>query len=169
MASAIHLASLGRRERNININVGSFSTLKKHSDKSRWICIYPAYINSKKTIGEGRQISLKAAVENPSLNEIKDVLTAGGFQIELEPYKTYPRELNKYENLSRGRIRVHLKNDDNTPVKPNFPDRNSVLMYIAETIPKLKSRGSGTSKASTASSSAQSDQSKSTKKANKKK
>jgi signal recognition particle subunit SEC65 len=121
MASAIQLASLGRRERNLNINVGSFNPNKNHSDKARWTVIYPAYLNSKKTLSEGRRIPIKNAVENPTLNEIKDVLVNAGFQIELEVNKTYPRELNKHENLSRGRIRVHLKNDDNNSVNANFP------------------------------------------------
>lgn len=122
MASPMQLISLPRRERNSNINVGSFSTLKKHSDKSRWICIYPTYINSKRTVSDGRQIALKSAVENPTIGEIKDVLVNAGFQVELESNKVFPRELNKYENLSRGRIRVHLKNDDGTPVQANFKD-----------------------------------------------
>jgi signal recognition particle subunit SRP19 len=125
MAAAVapaQLISIGRRERNVNINVGSFSETRKHSDRSRWICIYPAYLNAKKTIAEGRKIPMAKAVENPTLNEIRDVLVNAGFQIEIEPGKVYPRELNKYENLSRGRLRVHLKNDDGTPVKESFKD-----------------------------------------------
>ena len=117
------MASMSRRERNVNINVGSFSTTKKHSDKTRWVCIYPAYLNSKKSIGEGRRVPMKFAVENPTLNEIKDVLANAGFLVELEPNKVYTRELNKYEMHSRGRLRVQLKNDDGTPIKPNFVDR----------------------------------------------
>ena len=119
----VQLVSLGRRERDSNINIGSFSATKKHSDKSRWICIYPAYLNSKKTLAEGRKLPVKQSVENPTLAEIRDVLVAGGFQIELEANKVFPRELNKYEMIARGRVRVHLKNDDNTPVKANFPTR----------------------------------------------
>ena len=125
MAAAVapsQLISIGRRERNVNINIGSFSETRKHSDRSRWICIYPAYLNAKKTLAEGRKIPMAKAVENPTLNEIRDVLVNAGFQIEIEPGKVYPRELNKYENLSRGRLRVHLKNDDGTPVKENFKD-----------------------------------------------
>ena len=121
-APPMQLISLGRRERNVNINIGSFAETRKHSERSRWICIYPAYLNSKKSVAEGRKIPKVKAVENPTLNEIKDVLNSAGFQIELEPGKVYPRELNKYDNFSRGRLRVQLKNDDGTPVKPNFKD-----------------------------------------------
>jgi signal recognition particle subunit SRP19 len=121
----MQLFSLSRRERNSNINVGSFDPNRKHTDKSRWICIYPAYLNSKKTVSEGRRIALSKAVENPTINEIKDVLVNAGFAIELEVNKVYPREMNKYENLSRGRVRVQFRNEDATLIKPNFKNSKS--------------------------------------------
>lgn len=34
------------------------SVKKSHSDESRWIVIYPAYLNSKKKRVEGRRIPL---------------------------------------------------------------------------------------------------------------
>lgn len=48
--------------------------------------------------------------------------------------------MNFQEMLYRGRIRIHLKNDDGTPVKQEFPTRESVMKYIGESIPKLKTR-----------------------------
>lgn len=51
----------------------------------RWVCIYPAYINSKKTLAEGRRISKGKCVENPTFQEIRDVLDAAGLNVsELE-------------------------------------------------------------------------------------
>jgi signal recognition particle subunit SRP19 len=120
-AAHIQLVSLSRRERGANMNVGSFNPTKKHTDKARWICIYPAYLNSKKTLAEGRKIPAKLAVENPTLNEIKDVLVNAGLTIELEVAKCYPKEPNKYETTTRGRVRVQLRNEDGTPFKANFP------------------------------------------------
>ena len=38
----------------------------------RWIVFYPIYINSKKTVAEGRRISLTNACENPTCIEIAD-------------------------------------------------------------------------------------------------
>lgn len=112
------MASLTRRERNFNMNVGSFATNRKHSEKSRWICIYPTYLNSKRTEAQGRKIPLSKAVENPTLNEIKDVLVNAKFPVEVEPGKCFPRELYKYEN--RGRIRVQLKNDEGSPLNESY-------------------------------------------------
>lgn len=44
------------------------------------------------------------------------------------------------ELLARGRIRVQLKNDDGTPLSPDFPTRDSILFYVGEMIPQLKAR-----------------------------
>jgi signal recognition particle subunit SRP19 len=139
-AAPIQLVSLSRRERGANVEVGSFSKTKKHSDKPRWVCVYPAYLNSKRTLAQGRKLPAKLAVENPTIGEIRDVLVNAGLQVELEVNKVHPKELNKYEMLSRGRVRVHLKNDDGTPLKPNLPTRNSInshtllLYYIINRI-----------------------------------
>ncbi|XP_075230537.1 signal recognition particle 19 [Lycorma delicatula] len=111
---------------------------KKHSDRERWICIYPAYINSKKTLCQGRRIAKEKCVENPTHQEIKDVLLTTGLKIGVEN-KLYPRERSK-EMLYRGRIRIQLKNDDGTPVNKDLPDRESIMLYLCNMIPKLKSR-----------------------------
>ncbi|KAL5291006.1 SRP19 family protein [Megaselia abdita] len=116
----------------------NWSSALKHSDPERWVAIYPAYINSKKTRQDGRRIPLEQCVENPTYSEIRDVLTTTKLQVGVEN-KQYPRERSK-ELLYRGRIRVQLKNDDGTPVNPEFPTRESLLVYIGEKIPQLKSR-----------------------------
>ncbi|XP_014252491.1 signal recognition particle 19 kDa protein [Cimex lectularius] len=119
--------------------VTAFSPDKKHSDRERWICIYPAYINSKKTIAGGRRVPKDKAVENPTYLEIKDVLTAaGGIKFGVEN-KLYPRETSK-EVLYRGRIRVQLKDDNGKPLNPDFPTRESVMLHLCNMIPKLKTR-----------------------------
>lgn len=111
---------------------------KKHSDRERWICIYPAYINSKKTIAEGRRIPKDKAVDNPTHQEIRDILVAAGMKIGVEN-KLYSRERSK-ELLYRGRIRIQLKNDDGSPINPDLPTRESIMLHLGQTIPKLKSR-----------------------------
>lgn len=45
---------------------GDLANIKK------WIIIYPVYINSKKTVAEGRRIALSKACENPTCAEIGD-------------------------------------------------------------------------------------------------
>lgn len=77
-------------------------------------------------------------MENPTHQEIRDVLTSAGLKVGVEN-KLHPRERSK-EILYRGRIRVQLKNDDGTPVNAEYPTRNAVLVFLGTSIPKLKSR-----------------------------
>lgn len=60
----------------------------------RWICIYPAYINSTKSRKEGRKLRKDLCVENPTYQEIKDVLSVSNLRIGIEN-KLYPREKSK--------------------------------------------------------------------------
>lgn len=120
------------------IPLTQFDANKKHSDRERWICIYPAYINSKKSRQEGRKVAKENGVDNPSYQEIKDVLGVTGLQFLVEN-KLYPRERSK-ELQCRGRIRVQIKNDDGKPIKDEFATRDSVLLYLGKSIPQLKSR-----------------------------
>lgn len=116
---------------------------KKFSERERWICIYPAYINSKKTLAEGRRLPKDKCVENPTYQEIRDVLVAVGLNVGVEN-KLYSRERSK-ELLYRGRIRVQLKNDDGSLFNPSFATRESMMFHLADMIPKLKSRINKTS------------------------
>lgn len=99
--------------------------------------IYPAYINSNRTKVQGRRISKSKAVADPKWQEIKDVLEANGnFEVKPEPNKLYTRELDKEAPVNRGRVKYRLTSDPNGP----FNKKQSILLYLAETIPKLKSR-----------------------------
>jgi signal recognition particle subunit SEC65 len=60
-------------------------TLVDPSTFKRWKIIYPAYINSKKTIAEGRKISAEKGVEAPTVVEIVDVASKHfGFECVVE-------------------------------------------------------------------------------------
>ncbi|XP_074526735.1 signal recognition particle 19 kDa protein [Halichoeres trimaculatus] len=108
------------------------------ADKERFICLYPVYINSKKTLAEGRRIPAEKAVENPSCAEIRDVLTAAGLNVYVEN-KMHPREWNRDVQF-RGRVRVQVKQADGSLCQEKFSSRKEVMFYVAEMIPKLKTR-----------------------------
>ncbi|CAI2322612.1 unnamed protein product [Caenorhabditis sp. 36 PRJEB53466] len=124
------------------------------SSQKRWVVIYPSYIDKKKTAKQGRRIAKALAVENPTSVEIHDVLAAIGFNPLLERNKCYPREGDREPEV-QGRVRVQLNNDDGTP-KHAQKTREDIFKYVAEMIPKLKTRQPGyvataaTSSASTA-------------------
>eukprot|EP01123_Difflugia_compressa_P004139 TRINITY_DN15497_c0_g1_i1.p1 TRINITY_DN15497_c0_g1~~TRINITY_DN15497_c0_g1_i1.p1 ORF type:complete len:162 (-),score=25.85 TRINITY_DN15497_c0_g1_i1:205-624(-) len=101
-------------------------------DFSRWICIYPVYIDSKKTCQEGRRIPKNKSVDNPKPSEIADVCRQMGFQCIIEAEKCYPRNF-----LLKGRVRVELKTGDGNPINPNIPNRRTLMLKAAAAIPKL--------------------------------
>jgi signal recognition particle subunit SRP19 len=87
----------------------------------RWICIYPAYLNSCKTRAEGRVLPKPSCVPNPTYLEIRDVLTSAGFAPIVEN-KQYPRERSR-EIEFRGRIRVQMRKEAGSPFREEFATR----------------------------------------------
>uniref|UniRef100_A0A4W5M105 Signal recognition particle 19 kDa protein n=1 Tax=Hucho hucho TaxID=62062 RepID=A0A4W5M105_9TELE len=110
------------------------------SCQDEFICIYPSYVNRKKTLAEGRLIPAEKAVENPTCAEIRDVLTVGGANVLMEN-EMYSRELNR-DVMFRGRVRVQLKQEDGTLCSDKFAslECKDVMMYCAEMISKLKTQ-----------------------------
>eukprot|EP00095_Tigriopus_kingsejongensis_P012346 snap_masked-scaffold198_size266703-processed-gene-0.17 protein:Tk12346 transcript:snap_masked-scaffold198_size266703-processed-gene-0.17-mRNA-1 annotation:"unknown" len=110
----------------------------QHSDPERWVCLYPAYLNSSKTRQEGRLLPKAKCVHNPTFMEIREVLANSGWN-HLVERKVYPRERSR-EFEFYGRLKVQLKHDDGTPLKAGFTNRESILMHVAQMVPQLKSR-----------------------------
>lgn len=126
-----------QRERKV-LEYSTAGTLHATYIYFRWICIYPAYINSKKSLAQGRRIAKEKCVENPTCQEMRDIIVAAGLKVGVEN-KLYSRERSK-EPLYRGRVRVQLRNDDGTFCNSNFISRDSILFYLGDMIPKLKTR-----------------------------
>ncbi|KAK5966782.1 hypothetical protein GCK32_007128 [Trichostrongylus colubriformis] len=102
---------------------------KPFSDEKRWVVIYPTYLDSKKSLQQGRKIPKGMAVENPTSSEIFDVLTASGLNPVLERGKLHPREQDR-EPEKLGRVRVMLKNDDGTVKNKDYPTRAALYKYF---------------------------------------
>ncbi|GFR48744.1 hypothetical protein Agub_g10702 [Astrephomene gubernaculifera] len=98
------------------------------------VIVYPQYLDSKRTVAEGRRIPKHLAADEPSTHEVFDIVKALKFEAEIEA-KHYPRDW-----IPRGRVRVLIKGDDGKPVNPDIPDRRSLLLRIAELVPKHPNR-----------------------------
>jgi signal recognition particle subunit SRP19 len=55
------------------------------------VVIWPAYIDAGKSRGEGRQVSKRDAIENPTIDEIMAAAMEMGLQAEAERDKHYPK------------------------------------------------------------------------------
>jgi len=133
---AASYSSVSQRERNTQ---AFFPNSATHADECRFICIYPAYINAKKTRAQGRRVGKSKAIDNPTINEIRDILENAGLKVILEPNRLYSREESR-EPQQRGRVRVQLKNADESLIKEQFKTKDDLLFYLVDMIPKLKTR-----------------------------
>ncbi|VDD92914.1 unnamed protein product [Enterobius vermicularis] len=117
---------------------------KPPSDESKWVCIYPLYLNSRKTLVQGRRIPKDKAVDSPTSQEIFDILQNAGLKVKIEKQKMHPLDASRDTN-SQGRVRIQLHNDDGSLCNEKFPTRKSLMLYACEMIPKLKTRQTGSS------------------------
>ncbi|KAK4793242.1 hypothetical protein SAY86_023677 [Trapa natans] len=101
----------------------------------KWNIIYPIYINSKKTIAEGRRICATKACENPTCIEIGDCCSYLKLPFAIEIDKAYPRDF-----MQIGRVRVCLKREDGTLVNPAIRSKKQLMLRVAELVPKHPGR-----------------------------
>ncbi|CAA7403980.1 unnamed protein product [Spirodela intermedia] len=101
----------------------------------RWIVVYPVYINSKKTLAEGRRIGVSQACENPTCIEIGDCCGYLKLPFVIEIDKAYPRDF-----MQRGRVRVLLKKEDGSLINPDINSRKQLMIKVGELVPKHPGR-----------------------------
>mmetsp|Transcript_65948 Transcript_65948/g.212725 ORF Transcript_65948/g.212725 Transcript_65948/m.212725 type:complete len:153 (-) Transcript_65948:129-587(-) len=107
-------------------------------DVSKWNILYPNYINSKKTVPEGRRIAVNKGCEHPHAAEMAEICEYLKIPHVLEMDKAYPRDW-----LIRGRVRVLLKTPEGAFTHPEIHTKKAVMEKMGELIPKLKSRMAG--------------------------
>ncbi|OMO70455.1 Signal recognition particle, SRP19 subunit [Corchorus capsularis] len=108
---------------------GELANIKK------WVVFYPVYINSKKTVAEGRRISTAKACENPTCAEISDCCNHLKLVNAIEIDKAYPRDF-----MQRGRVRVQLRKEDGTLCNPAISSRKQLMLHVAELVPRHPGR-----------------------------
>jgi signal recognition particle subunit SRP19 len=89
------------------------------------LVIWPAYIDQTRSRNTGRIISLKNAVKEPQLSEIKEAARKLGLNPEVEPEKAYPKSWWE----KSGRVLV----DDTGP-------KSLIAKQIALTIKKVRNQ-----------------------------
>ncbi|KAM3191679.1 hypothetical protein ACQJBY_069131 [Aegilops geniculata] len=105
------------------------------SSIKKWKIIYPVYLNSKKTVAEGRRIAVAKACPDPTCIEIADSCAYLKIPRAIELDKAYPRDF-----FQVGRVRVQLTNDDGSPVNPAIRTKKQLMIQIAELVPKHHGR-----------------------------
>lgn len=110
----------------------SFDPEKKFNN---WAVIYPIYIDSTKTLAQGRRVSKELAVVRPQPVEIAEACLRLGFgEVIVENYKRHPQTWGEV-----GRVRLVLS-EDGLPVHGDIMTKKKLLKALCEQIPKQESR-----------------------------
>ncbi|GLD96423.1 hypothetical protein PINS_up005106 [Pythium insidiosum] len=109
--------------------------LPEGASTERFFMFYPNYINSKKTVQQGRRIPKDVSCEDPLAEEMSEVCVYLNLPHVLELGKKYARDW-----MVPGRIRVRLLKDDGSFENPEIQNRKQLMLKMAELIPKLQSR-----------------------------
>lgn len=106
-------------------------------DTKKFNIIYPAYINSARSVYRGRRVPVKNGVNEPKITEIKEALEImKGFHIQPEQDKIYCREIDKELVSAVGRIKYLNMHPD----RNSCTNKKQVLLTCAETINKFRSQ-----------------------------
>ncbi len=69
--------------------------------RSDHIVLWPSYFDSRMSRAEGRRVSKKTSLENPSVEEIHGAVKAMGLEATIKKTKSYPRKWWENEGLVR--------------------------------------------------------------------
>ena len=100
--------------------------------------VYPHYLNSARSVAEGRRVPLRFAVERPSVADVVEACQALQLPFAVEPDKQYVRE--RHASSGRGRVRVQLYSNEHAPLSSEVRNKQQLLCRIGEVAPTLKMR-----------------------------
>jgi len=90
-------------------------------------CIWPTYIDVTKTMKEGRRISKGDAVDEPSIQDISEVLQSMNVRHVIQPYKGYPRDVES-RWFNQGRILYDIEQmKERAPVLSTSSSKNDSI------------------------------------------
>lgn len=101
-------------------------------DASDFQVIYPSYLDSTKTVSQGRRIGQDVAVEMPTVSDLSQALQSLNIRHVLQPNKGYSRDIETLWD-NPGRVKVDKNNS-------NFDTKRELLKELAQIIPTLPAR-----------------------------
>jgi signal recognition particle subunit SRP19 len=109
-----------------------------------FMIIYPSYLDSCKSLKQGRRIGKELAVDTPTVSDISQALQSLGLKHVLQPHKGYSRDpYTLWDNPGRVKVepspKITILEDDENDLPPGNGKRR-LLLEIASRIPSLPSR-----------------------------
>lgn len=112
-------------------------TLPKGAE--RWTMVYPVYVNSLKSVSDGRKVPKSLAVPSPAAVYLAEAAKALGLPTVYEPDKRHPRD-----PLTFGRIRVSLTGSPSAvgQLPGNKLTKKQLLVKLAAMVPSVQAAAS---------------------------
>mmetsp|Transcript_11211 Transcript_11211/g.17019 ORF Transcript_11211/g.17019 Transcript_11211/m.17019 type:complete len:168 (-) Transcript_11211:3-506(-) len=101
-------------------------------DTSTFITIYPTYIDSTKTLKQGRRLPAAQSVPSPCILDLSDACRSLSLRHVVQPWKGFSRDVES-RWYNPGRVKVDLSS-------ANAATKLEMLKEIALTIPLMASR-----------------------------
>ena len=102
-------------------------------DPTGFFVIYPSYLDSSKTMKQGRRIGVEKAVDTPTVQDLSDALAALNIRHVSQPHKGYSRDQTTLWD-NPGRVKV-----DPQALESGYTKR-SLLVELASIVEDLPSR-----------------------------
>ena len=99
-------------------------------DYSRWICIYPCYLNKAFSISDGRKIPTSLALDGPVLApHIFDIVANKLGMKSVLQRKRHPKDWDVY---GLGRVKVNLTDEKGAYINADIRTRKQLMRAVAE-------------------------------------
>ena len=101
-------------------------------DQSKFVMIYPTYLDSSKTLKVGRRIAAEIAVDCPMILDLSDACRTLRYRHVVQPWKGYSRDPDSRWN-NPGRLLVDMEST-------SLNSKIELIKRIAKTIPTMPTR-----------------------------
>ncbi|RHZ81497.1 hypothetical protein Glove_120g120 [Diversispora epigaea] len=98
-----------------------------------WVCLYPVYFDSTKSVQNGRKVVKDNAVQNPLAKDIAESVKMLGICCVFEPHKTHPKDW-----ANPGRVRVQLFTEFSKPFINDIPTRKELIKRVAKILSEIQ-------------------------------
>ena len=103
-------------------------------DSSRWVCIYPCYLNKTFSVADGRKIPLSLALDKPVL--APHIFDTVANKLKLPAVLQRKRHPRDWDDYGIGRVKVSLTDEHGAFIKDDIKTRKQLLRAVAELMKK---------------------------------
>ena len=107
-------------------------------DTSKWVCIYPCYLNKVFSVSDGRKVPQEVALEDPVM--APHIAEVCANQLKLPTVIERKRHPKDWREYGLGRVKVSLRNADGEWVDEGLRTRKQLFLRVAKLMKETPAR-----------------------------